>query len=71
MTGRTPTPPHREPGQLARSRDSEKTWQTVQNRRAARTVASQALDGHDCLALLAMLGLEPTDGKPERPPAPW
>ena len=35
----------------------------VQHGRAVRTVAGYAIDADDCARLLAMLGLNPTDGK--------
>jgi hypothetical protein len=39
-------------------------WQTAQNHRAARTVASRAVDAQDCQALLDMLGLSAGERKP-------
>jgi hypothetical protein len=43
-------------------------WHSVQNRRAARTVAGRAVDAQDCQSLLEMLGLAAADGKPQDPP---
>ena len=44
-------------------------WQTAQNHRATRTVASRAVDAQDCQSLLDMLGLSATEGKPPAAPA--
>jgi hypothetical protein len=38
-------------------------WETAQNHRAARTVASRAVDAQDCQSLLDMLGLSASEGR--------
>jgi hypothetical protein len=63
------------PGRSSHSRfrpQPEETtrWHSVQNRRAARTVAGRAVDAQDCQSLLEMLGLAAADGKPQSPPLP-
>lgn len=50
----TPEPDH---GRFAEARAAEKVHNSLQNHRAARTVAHHAVDTQDCMHLLAMLGL--------------
>jgi hypothetical protein len=51
-----------EQGRFAEARASERMHNEVQSRKAMRTVAYHAADAQDCANLLAMLGLEVTDG---------
>lgn len=55
----SPPPPMR----ITQAKAAQETHSAVQNARAARTVAGHAADAEDCGQLLAMLGLEATDGK--------
>ena len=54
-----------ERGWLAGVRAEEKVLRDVQESKAVRTVAGHALDAAECAELLAMLGLEPQQGKAE------
>jgi hypothetical protein len=47
---------------ITRAKAAEENHSAVQNARAARTVASHAADAEDCGELLAMLGLDVTEG---------
>jgi hypothetical protein len=51
------------PTRLARARAAEADHEAVRNARAARTVAGHAADVYDCCELLAMLGLDASEGK--------
>ncbi|HWE91555.1 MAG TPA: hypothetical protein VG317_18995 [Pseudonocardiaceae bacterium] len=55
--------PEPEYGRLTRAREVEQIHSSVQNARAARTVAGHAADAEDCGHLLAMLGLDAREGK--------
>lgn len=55
--------PEQEHGRFAEARAAEKVHNSVQNRRAARTVAHHAVDTQDCMRLLAMLGLRTVEQK--------
>jgi hypothetical protein len=48
---------------LTQARAVEQVHSAIQNARAARTVAGHAADADDCGRLLAMLGLDASDGK--------
>ncbi|MFD2416395.1 hypothetical protein [Amycolatopsis pigmentata] len=45
------------------ARAAEELHTTIQNARAARTVADHATDAKDCWRLLEMLGLDPASSK--------
>ena len=51
------------PGRLTQARAVEQIHSAIQNARATRTVAGHAADAEDCGRLLAMLGLEASEGK--------
>jgi hypothetical protein len=53
------------PRRMAQAHAAERTHSAIQNARATRTVAGHAADAEDCGQLLAMLGLEASDGKRE------
>lgn len=57
MTWARPASPPRESGQFAKARALAQRDITIQRDRAARTVASHAVDAEDCSRLLSMLGL--------------
>ncbi|HEY3750937.1 MAG TPA: hypothetical protein VGL80_17245 [Pseudonocardiaceae bacterium] len=48
---------------MAQAHAAERTHSAIQNARATRTVAGHAADAEDCGQLLAMLGLEASEGK--------
>ncbi|HVW43724.1 MAG TPA: hypothetical protein VHC18_20485 [Amycolatopsis sp.] len=52
-----------ERGWLAGVRAEEKVLRDVQEGKAVRTVAGHSLDAAECAELLAMLGLQPQQGK--------
>lgn len=64
MTWARHASPTIEQGRFAEVRASEKVHYALQNRRAARTVATHASDAQDCANLLAMLGLDTLDEAP-------
>jgi hypothetical protein len=64
MTWGRPASPPREPSQFAKARALAEIDITIQRDRAARTVASHALDANDCHRLLAMLGLAVEERRP-------
>lgn len=66
-----PTRTAHEQSEFARARAAEKLRHTVENRKAARIVANQALDAQDCMRLLSMLGLEPADEDMDGPGRPY
>jgi hypothetical protein len=69
VAANTPELPAQRSGSRFRHQPEEAArWQSVQNRRAARTVAGRAADAQDCQSLLEMLGLAAADGKPRHPP---
>jgi hypothetical protein len=61
MTWARHASPTLEQGRFAEARASERMHYAVQNRKAARTVASHSADVQDCANLLAMLGLDTLD----------
>ena len=50
-------------GTFAEAKAAEKEHSTIQNSKAARTVACHATDALDCADLLEMLGLTASEGK--------
>jgi hypothetical protein len=62
MTWARHASPTIEQGRFAEARANEKIHYAVQNRKAARTVAIHSSDAQDCANLLAMLGLDTSDG---------
>jgi hypothetical protein len=54
------------PPRLIRARAAEADHDAVRNARAAITVAGHAADVADCCELLAMLGLDASDGRARR-----
>ncbi|HEX4703291.1 MAG TPA: hypothetical protein VH352_14280 [Pseudonocardiaceae bacterium] len=50
-------------GRFSEARAIEQAHSAIQNERATRTVAGHAADAEDCGQLLAMLGLDASDGK--------
>ncbi|WP_199442702.1 hypothetical protein [Umezawaea beigongshangensis] len=50
-------------GRFAEARALEKVHSSIQNGRAARTVAVHASDTQDCRDLLEMLGLDASEGR--------
>jgi hypothetical protein len=50
-------------GRFAEARAQEKVLSSIQNGKAARTVAGHASDARDCRELLEMLGLDAVEGK--------
>lgn len=63
MTWARHSSPTEEQGLLAGIRAEEHAHMSVQNGRAARTVAGHASDALECAELLAMLGLEAAEGR--------
>jgi hypothetical protein len=57
----SPPPPTR----ITQARAAEELHTTIQNARAARTVADHATDVRDCCQLLEMLGLDAASSKLE------
>lgn len=55
--------PVQEHGRFAEARATEKVHYATQNGKAARIVAFHSEDAQDCASLLAMLGLEASEGK--------
>lgn len=75
MTWARHTSPSRELSQFEKARALAQADITIQHDRAARTVASHAMDAEDCSRLLAMLGLgiepdDPTGSDPARRTGP-
>ena len=69
-----PSVPHFSPADLPKAavtpsgyREDQAARHLAQNNRAARTVAGRARDTQDCRLLLAILGLEAIDAKPQDP----
>ncbi|GGN02400.1 hypothetical protein GCM10011609_46580 [Lentzea pudingi] len=63
MTWARPAIAEPETGTFAEAKALEKEHSTIQNSKAARTVACHATDALDCADLLEMLGLSATEGK--------
>jgi hypothetical protein len=63
MTWARHASPVDEQGRFAEARATERIHSAAQNAKAARTVAGYATDADECARLLAMLGLEASDGK--------
>ncbi|WP_214369271.1 hypothetical protein [Pseudonocardia sp. H11422] len=61
MTWDRPTRTVQEQNHFAEARAAEKIRQAIDNDKAARIVARQAVDAQDCQRLLSMLGLDPPD----------
>ena len=54
-------------GEFDRAREAEDDHAQRERARAARTVAGNAHDLHDCGLLLSILGLDPSEGSEDRP----
>lgn len=63
MTWARHTSPAGEHNRFTEARESEKLHDAIQHSKAARTVADHAADAEDCALLLAMLGLNASEGK--------
>jgi hypothetical protein len=63
MTWARPAIAEPETGTFAEAKALEKEHSTIQNSKAARTVACHATDAFDCADLLEMLGLNAAEGK--------
>jgi hypothetical protein len=66
MTWARRAAPVEESGHFAEAHSAARARWTMENSKAARTVASHATDARDCTHLLAMLGLDVVQAKRDR-----
>jgi hypothetical protein len=63
MTWARPATPPQDPTEFSQARAYAKSQEAIQQALAVRTVASHAADAGECRRLLAMLGLDPEEGR--------